>query len=168
MFENLRFFFHSLTSLNPGISSAMNFDLSFEKKKNFIQFHFLFKLLFHQFWFLFINEMLLELNNNYSKLLILPSSSTSCSGSFLTLFTSSDIFSDKNSQKNHQNYFGDPWNVFDFIIVLGSLIDIVYTEYNVSRFTGVCYGDFIIYFMITSDSGFLPLILVVTISVDCL
>lgn len=32
-----------------------------------------------------------------------------------------------------QNYFGDAWNVFDFVIVLGSFIDIVYTEVNVSR-----------------------------------
>jgi len=31
-----------------------------------------------------------------------------------------------------QNYFGDAWNVFDFVIVLGSFIDIVYTEVNVS------------------------------------
>lgn len=31
-----------------------------------------------------------------------------------------------------KNYFGDPWNVFDFIIVLGSFIDIIYTEVNVS------------------------------------
>lgn len=31
-----------------------------------------------------------------------------------------------------QNYFGDAWNVFDFIIVLGSFIDIVYSEVNVS------------------------------------
>lgn len=30
-----------------------------------------------------------------------------------------------------QNYFGDAWNVFDFIIVLGSFIDIVYSEVNV-------------------------------------
>ncbi|CAG2216857.1 Voltage-dependent L-type calcium channel subunit alpha-1C,Dihydropyridine-sensitive L-type skeletal muscle calcium channel subunit alpha-1,Voltage-dependent R-type calcium channel subunit alpha-1E,Voltage-dependent L-type calcium channel subunit alpha-1S,Voltage-dependent N-type calcium channel subunit alpha-1B,Muscle calcium channel subunit alpha-1,Voltage-dependent calcium channel type D subunit alpha-1,Probable voltage-dependent N-type calcium channel subunit alpha-1B,Voltage-dependent L-type calcium ch len=29
-----------------------------------------------------------------------------------------------------KNYFGDPWNVFDFIIVLGSFIDIIYTEVN--------------------------------------
>lgn len=27
-----------------------------------------------------------------------------------------------------QNYFGDAWNVFDFIIVLGSFIDIVYSD----------------------------------------
>jgi voltage-dependent calcium channel L type alpha-1D len=27
-----------------------------------------------------------------------------------------------------KNYFGDAWNVFDFIIVLGSFIDIVYSE----------------------------------------
>lgn len=31
-----------------------------------------------------------------------------------------------------QNYFGDAWNVFDFIIVLGSFIDIIYTDLNVS------------------------------------
>ena len=31
-----------------------------------------------------------------------------------------------------QNYFGDPWNVLDFIIVLGSIADIVYTELSVS------------------------------------
>ncbi|XP_044741496.1 muscle calcium channel subunit alpha-1 [Chrysoperla carnea] len=31
-----------------------------------------------------------------------------------------------------KNYFGDAWNVFDFIIVLGSFIDIVYSEVNVS------------------------------------
>jgi voltage-dependent calcium channel L type alpha-1D len=30
-----------------------------------------------------------------------------------------------------KNYFGDAWNVFDFIIVLGSFIDIVYSEVNV-------------------------------------
>lgn len=37
-----------------------------------------------------------------------------------------------------QNYFGDAWNVFDFIIVLGSFIDIVYSEVNVSN------NDFIV------------------------
>ena len=31
-----------------------------------------------------------------------------------------------------QNYFSDPWNVFDFIIVLGSITDIIYTEVTVS------------------------------------
>lgn len=30
-----------------------------------------------------------------------------------------------------KNYFGDPWNCFDFFIVLGSLIDIVYEQLNV-------------------------------------
>ena len=30
-----------------------------------------------------------------------------------------------------QNYFSDPWNAFDFIIVLGSFIDIVYSQLNV-------------------------------------
>ncbi|XP_075219333.1 ca[2+]-channel protein alpha[[1]] subunit D isoform X3 [Lycorma delicatula] len=29
-----------------------------------------------------------------------------------------------------KNYFGDAWNVFDFIIVLGSFIDIVYADIN--------------------------------------
>jgi hypothetical protein len=31
-----------------------------------------------------------------------------------------------------QNYFGDPWNVFDCIIVMGSFVDILYSELNVS------------------------------------
>lgn len=35
-----------------------------------------------------------------------------------------------------QNYFSDPWNVFDFIIVLGSFIDIVYSGLNVFRASG--------------------------------
>lgn len=38
----------------------------------------------------------------------------------------------------NQNYFGDAWNVFDFIIVLGSFIDIVYSEVNVSFLTIPC------------------------------
>ncbi|OTF73813.1 hypothetical protein BLA29_003495 [Euroglyphus maynei] len=29
-----------------------------------------------------------------------------------------------------KNYFGDPWNCFDFFIVLGSLIDIVFEQIN--------------------------------------
>lgn len=29
-----------------------------------------------------------------------------------------------------KNYFGDAWNVFDFIIVLGSFIDIIHSEVN--------------------------------------
>uniref|UniRef100_A0A8W7Q1A1 Voltage-dependent calcium channel alpha-1 subunit IQ domain-containing protein n=1 Tax=Anopheles coluzzii TaxID=1518534 RepID=A0A8W7Q1A1_ANOCL len=36
-----------------------------------------------------------------------------------------------------QNYFGDAWNVFDFIIVLGSFIDIVYSEVTTSSGTKV-------------------------------
>lgn len=40
-----------------------------------------------------------------------------------------------------QNYFGDAWNVFDFIIVLGSFIDIVYSEVNVSKGMKVRYFD---------------------------
>lgn len=34
-----------------------------------------------------------------------------------------------------QNYFGDAWNVFDFIIVLGSFIDIVYSEVSAIQAT---------------------------------
>jgi len=34
-----------------------------------------------------------------------------------------------------KNYFGDAWNVFDFIIVLGSFIDIVYSEVNQTKNT---------------------------------
>ena len=34
--------------------------------------------------------------------------------------------------KHVQNYFRDPWNVFDFVIVLGSFTDIVYSEISVS------------------------------------
>jgi voltage-dependent calcium channel L type alpha-1D len=34
-----------------------------------------------------------------------------------------------------KNYFGDAWNVFDFIIVLGSFIDIVYSEVNTINLT---------------------------------
>jgi voltage-dependent calcium channel L type alpha-1D len=45
------------------------------------------------------------------------------------------IYKQHNKQNMYnlfQNYFGDAWNVFDFIIVLGSFIDIVYSEVNVS------------------------------------
>ncbi|RZC33742.1 muscle calcium channel subunit alpha-1-like, partial [Asbolus verrucosus] len=33
-------------------------------------------------------------------------------------------------QLQFQNYFGDAWNVFDFVIVLGSFVDIVYQDVN--------------------------------------
>lgn len=33
-----------------------------------------------------------------------------------------------------QGYFGDPWNVFDFIIVIGSVVDVILSEVNVSVF----------------------------------
>lgn len=32
-----------------------------------------------------------------------------------------------------QGYFGDPWNVFDFIIVIGSVVDVILSEVDVSR-----------------------------------
>lgn len=31
-----------------------------------------------------------------------------------------------------QGYFGDPWNVFDFLIVIGSVVDVVLSEVDVS------------------------------------
>lgn len=34
-----------------------------------------------------------------------------------------------------QGYFGDPWNVFDFIIVVGSIVDVVLSEVDVSMTT---------------------------------
>jgi len=44
-----------------------------------------------------------------------------------------------------QNYFGDAWNVLDFIIVLGSIADILYTELSVSqRLYRVVYNERII------------------------
>ena len=33
-----------------------------------------------------------------------------------------------------QNYFRDPWNVFDFITVVGSITDVLVTEFGVSFF----------------------------------
>jgi len=41
-----------------------------------------------------------------------------------------------------QNYFSDPWNVFDFIIVLGSFIDIVYSDVNVIMLENFCRSGF--------------------------
>ena len=32
-----------------------------------------------------------------------------------------------------QNYFGDPWNVLDFVIVIGSIVDIVAGRVLVSK-----------------------------------
>ena len=37
-----------------------------------------------------------------------------------------------NTMSSFQNYFADPWNTFDFVIVFGSIIDITYSELNVS------------------------------------
>lgn len=31
-----------------------------------------------------------------------------------------------------QGYFGDPWNVFDFLIVVGSIVDVVLSQVDVS------------------------------------
>uniref|UniRef100_A0A4W5KJU3 Voltage-dependent L-type calcium channel subunit alpha n=1 Tax=Hucho hucho TaxID=62062 RepID=A0A4W5KJU3_9TELE len=32
-----------------------------------------------------------------------------------------------------KGYFGDPWNVFDFLIVIGSVVDVILSEVDVSR-----------------------------------
>src|SRR3569832_60223 len=37
-----------------------------------------------------------------------------------------------------KNYFGDSWNVFDFVIVIGSFIDITMAKLNVSYFNRDC------------------------------
>ncbi|XP_046683031.1 muscle calcium channel subunit alpha-1-like isoform X6 [Homalodisca vitripennis] len=47
---------------------------------------------------------------------------------FSVVFAAEFIF--KVAAFRFKNYFGDPWNVFDFIIVLGSFIDIVYDRLN--------------------------------------
>lgn len=31
-----------------------------------------------------------------------------------------------------KGYFGDPWNVFDFVIVIGSVVDVILSEIDVS------------------------------------
>lgn len=33
-----------------------------------------------------------------------------------------------------QGYFGDPWNVFDFVIVIGSVVDVILSEVDVSTY----------------------------------
>uniref|UniRef100_A0A6Q2X039 Voltage-dependent L-type calcium channel subunit alpha n=1 Tax=Esox lucius TaxID=8010 RepID=A0A6Q2X039_ESOLU len=35
-----------------------------------------------------------------------------------------------------KGYFGDPWNVFDFVIVIGSVVDVILSEVDVSIYTG--------------------------------
>ncbi|XP_049844102.1 muscle calcium channel subunit alpha-1-like isoform X6 [Schistocerca gregaria] len=47
---------------------------------------------------------------------------------FTSVFAMEFVF--KLAAFRFKNYFGDAWNVFDFIIVLGSFIDIVYDEVN--------------------------------------
>jgi voltage-dependent calcium channel L type alpha-1D len=47
---------------------------------------------------------------------------------FTVFFTLEFVF--KLGAFRFKNYFGDPWNSFDFIIVLGSLIDITMAELN--------------------------------------
>ncbi|GFG39870.1 hypothetical protein Cfor_08850, partial [Coptotermes formosanus] len=47
---------------------------------------------------------------------------------FTAVFAMEFVF--KLAAFRFKNYFGDAWNVFDFIIVLGSFIDIIYSEVN--------------------------------------
>lgn len=35
-----------------------------------------------------------------------------------------------------KGYFGDPWNVFDFVIVIGSVVDVMLSEIDVSTVLG--------------------------------
>ena len=51
---------------------------------------------------------------------------------FLLSFPFSFFFLFLSFLRAVQNYFSDPWNVFDFIIVLGSFVDILYSEITVS------------------------------------
>lgn len=53
---------------------------------------------------------------------------------FTAVFALEFIF--KLAAFRFKNYFGDAWNVFDFIIVLGSFIDIVYSEVNQTKNAG--------------------------------
>lgn len=38
-----------------------------------------------------------------------------------------------------KGYFGDPWNVFDFIIVIGSVVDVMLSEIDVSIIALLCF-----------------------------
>uniref|UniRef100_A0A8C0I904 Voltage-dependent L-type calcium channel subunit alpha n=1 Tax=Bubo bubo TaxID=30461 RepID=A0A8C0I904_BUBBB len=40
-----------------------------------------------------------------------------------------------------KGYFGDPWNVFDFLIVIGSIIDVILSEIDVSVIVVLCLQD---------------------------
>ena len=57
---------------------------------------------------------------------------TVCVSTFSSLFSFFFLFSFSFFLRAVQNYFSDPWNVFDFIIVLGSFVDILYSEITVS------------------------------------
>ncbi|KAG7222210.1 hypothetical protein INR49_016624 [Caranx melampygus] len=37
-----------------------------------------------------------------------------------------------------RGYFSDPWNVFDFLIVIGSIIDVILSEINLSSVAPLC------------------------------
>jgi hypothetical protein len=32
-----------------------------------------------------------------------------------------------------KNYFSDSWNIFDFVTVIGSIIDAIYSEFSVKK-----------------------------------
>lgn len=42
------------------------------------------------------------------------------------------MFPRASNHPSVQGYFGDPWNVFDFIIVIGSVVDVILSEVDVS------------------------------------
>merc|ERR1712223_697361 len=59
---------------------------------------------------------------------------------FTVFFTLEFVF--KLGAFRFKNYFGDPWNSFDFIIVLGSLIDIAMAELNPGGSGGISINFF--------------------------
>ena len=103
-----------------------------------------------QFWFLHCPGQLdryyhgwTERKSKDSSVLLTISLSLSLSSSLLYfsqlsylsshhVFWLSEYFPKRFFDTHVQNYFRDPWNVFDFVIVLGSFTDIVYSEISVS------------------------------------
>uniref|UniRef100_A0A8B9IG48 Voltage-dependent L-type calcium channel subunit alpha n=1 Tax=Anser cygnoides TaxID=8845 RepID=A0A8B9IG48_ANSCY len=51
---------------------------------------------------------------------------------FTVLFTLEMILKLMAFKAKVRGYFGDPWNVFDFLIVIGSIIDVILSEIDVS------------------------------------
>lgn len=54
-----------------------------------------------------------------------------------------------------QGYFGDPWNVFDFVIVIGSVVDVILSEIDVSSVLFLSFS--LAFFLIVSWICLFPL-----------